>query len=405
MSQEIKNYKVYRMSLTTLSPVFIGNGEELNKSMYVYNDNEIMIIDEKKLIKELLLRKGLYESFLNGCSSGNLNLTNFLEKNLHGYKDIDIYKYKIKSYSNIKTNGKFNNINTFIKSSNGKPYIPGSSIKGAIRTAIIANEIYHNKEKYINFFENKNYPKNFHGKFAKNPIDNLKKLENIALKNIFSKYSNIFNKNYKIEASPNILFKFLYVSDSNEVNLDNLFIGKQHDFSTKGNKLNELPIFMEFIKPETKFNFSISIDKSVIDYFDIKNIIKNLRNYFRQYFYCVEEINLLFSQNNVEIQYKPFCQLEGLTSNALIGGHNGYLTKNILYSICCELGKENNTVVGMGNKEKIINIIKHHLNTKFKKHKHLEDNIISPRTLKLTKYNETLFNIGICNIKVEEELC
>lgn len=402
MSQEIKNYKVYRMSLTTLSPVFIGSGEELNKSMYVYNDNEIMIIDEKKLIKELLLRKGLYESFLNGCSSGDLNLTNFLEKNLHGYKDIDIYKYKITSYSNIKTNGKFNNINTFIKSSNGKPYIPGSSIKGAIRTAIIANEIYHNKEKYINFFENKNYPKNFHGKFAKNPIDNLKKLENIALKNIFSKYSNIFNENYKIEISPNILFKFLYISDSNEVNLNNLFIGKQHDFSTKGNKLNELPIFMEFIKPETKFNFSISIDKSVIDYFDIKNIIKKLKNYALQYIYSIEELNSLFSKNDNDVKYQ---QSDVEKFNFIIGGHNGYLTKNILYSICCELGKENNTVVGMRNKEKIINIIKHHLNTKFKKHEHLEDNIISPRTLKLTKYNETLFNIGICDIKVEEELC
>ena len=402
MPQKIKNYKVYRMSLTTLSPVFIGSGEELNKSMYVYNDNEIMIIDEKKLIKELLLRKGLYESFLNGCSSGDLNLTNFLEKNLHGYKDIDIYKYKITSYSNIKTNGKFNNINTFIKSSNGKPYIPGSSIKGAIRTAIIANEIYHNKEKYINFFENKNYPKNFNGKFAKTPIDNLKELENIALKNIFSKYSNIFNENYKIEVSPNILFKFLYVSDSNEVNLDNLFIGKQHDFSTKGNKLNELPIFMEFIKPEIKFNFSISIDKSVIDYFDIKNIIKKLKNYALQYIYSIEELNSLFSENDNDVKYQ---QSDVDKFNSIIGGHNGYLTKNILYSICCELEKENNTVVGMANKENIINIIKHHLNTKFKKHKHLEDNIISPRTLKLTKYNETLFNIGICNIKVEEELC
>lgn len=385
MSQEIRNYKVYRMSLTTLSPVFIGSGEELNKSMYVYNDNEIMIIDEKKLIKELLLRKGLYESFLNGCSSGDLNLTNFLEKNLNGYKDIDIYKYKITSYSNIKTNGKFNNINTFIKSSNGKPYIPGSSIKGAIRTAIIANEIYHNKEKYI-----------------KTPINNLKNLENIALTNIFSKYSNIFNENYKIEVSPNILFKFLYVSDSNEVNLDNLFIGKQHDFSTKGNKLNELPIFMEFIKPEIKFNFSISIDKSVIDYFDIKNIIKKLKNYALQYIYSIEELNSLFSGNDNDVKYQ---QSDVDKFNSIIGGHNGYLTKNILYSICCELEKENNTVVGMANKEKIINIIKHHLNTKFKKHEHLEDNIISPRTLKLTKYNETLFNIGICNIKVEEELC
>ena len=217
MHQEIKNYKVYKMSLTTLSPIFIGSGEELNKSMYVYNNREIMIIDERKLIKELLLRKGLYESFLNECYSGNLNLTNFLEKHLNGYKDMDIYKYKIMSYSDVKTNLKFNNINTFIKSSNGKPYIPGSSIKGAIRTAIIANEIYNNKEKYINFFQNKNYPKNFNGKFAITPIDNLKKLENNVLKNIFYKYSNIFKKKCKFEVSPNMLFKFLYISDKNEI--------------------------------------------------------------------------------------------------------------------------------------------------------------------------------------------
>ena len=402
MSKEIKNYKVYKMSLTTLSPVFIGSGEELNKSMYVYNNKEIMIIDERKLIKELLSRKGLYESFLNECSSGDLNLTNFLERHLNGYKNMDIYKYKINSYSDIKTGGKLNNINSFIKSSNGKPYIPGSSIKGAIRTTIIANEIYHNKEKYINFFENKNYPRNFNNKFSKNPIYNLKKLENNALKNIFYKYNNIFNKNYKVEVSPNILFKFLYVSDSDEVNLDDLFIGKQHDFSTKANKLNELPIFMEFIKPKTEFNFTISIDKSVIDYFDIKNIVQNLKNYALQYIYSIEEINSLFFKNNKDVEYQ---ELDNDKFNFIIGGHNGYLTKNIIDSICCELEKENNTIVGMANKEKIINIIKHNLNEKFKKHKHLEDNIISPRTLKLTKYNEILFNIGICNIKVEEELC
>lgn len=402
MSKEIKNYKVYKMSLTALSPVFIGSGEELNKSMYVYNNKEIMIIDERKLIKELLSKKGLYENFLNECSSGDLNLTDFLKKNLYGYEDIDIYKYKINSYSDIKTGGKLNNINAFIKSSNGKPYIPGSSIKGAIRTAIIANEIYHNKEIYIKFFENKNYSRNFNNKFSKTPIDNLKKLENNILKNIFYKYNNIFNKNYKVEVSPNILFKFLYVSDSNEISLDNLFIGKQHDFSTKGNKLNELPIFMEFIKPETEFNFTISIDKSVIDYFDIKNIFQNLKNYALQYTYSIEEINILFSKNNQDIKYQ---KLDNDEFNFIIGGHNGYLTKNILYSICCELEKENNTVVGIANKEKIINIIRYHLNTKFKKHKHFEDIIISPRTLKLTKYIETLFNIGICNIKIEEELC
>lgn len=391
MHQEIKNYKVYKMSLTTLSPIFIGSGEELNKSMYVYNNREIMIIDERKLIKELLLRKGLYESFLNECYSGNLNLTNFLEKHLNGYKDMDIYKYKIMSYSDVKTNSKFNNINTFIKSSNGKPYIPGSSIKGAIRTPIIANEIYNNKEKYIKLFKDRN------------TIINLEDLENKVLTDIFSNFSFKFNNEEdKSEVPPDILFKFLHISDSNETSLDNLFIGKQYDFSTKGNKLNELPIFMEFIKPETEFNFTISIDRSVIDYFDIKNIIQNLKNYALQYIYSIEEINILFSENNKNIKYQ---KLDSDKFNFIIGGHNGYLTKNIVYSICCELelNNDNNIVMGIVGKEKIINILKNYL---FRKHSHRkEDNIISPRTLKLTKYNERLFNIGICKIKVEEELC
>ena len=77
MKQEIKNYKVYRMSLTTLSPIFIGSGEELNKSMYVYKGKEISVIDERKLTKKLLLIRGLYENFLSECFSGNLNLTDF----------------------------------------------------------------------------------------------------------------------------------------------------------------------------------------------------------------------------------------------------------------------------------------------------------------------------------------
>lgn len=401
MKQEIKNYKVYRMSLTTLSPIFIGSGEELNKSMYVYKGKEISVIDERKLTKKLLSIRGLYENFLSECFSGNLNLTDFLKKNLYGYEKMDIYKYNVISYSDVKTKGKLNNINTFIKSSNGNPYIPGSSIKGAIRTAIIANEIYLNKEKYIDFFKYKNPINNLEDN--KNPIKNL---ENKVLSNIFSNFSYKFKKDDKDEVKPNILFKFLHVSDTNEVALDNLFIGKQYDFSTKGNKLNELPIFMEFIRPKTKFNFILSLDKSVVDYFDIKNIMRNIRNYFRQYFYCISKINdLLFKLlENKEIKHNLFNTLEDLKFNAFIGGHNGYLTKNILYSICCQF--ENNTVSGIINQEEIIYILKKHLDIKFSKHRHSkEDNIMSPRTLKLTKYEETLFNIGICNIKVEEELC
>lgn len=390
MSQEIKNYKVYRMSLTTLSPVFIGSGEELNKSMYVYNDNEIMIIDEKKLIKELLLRKGLYESFLNGCSSGDLNLTNFLEKNLHGYKDIDIYKYKIKSYSNIKTNGKFNNINTFIKSSNGKPYIPGSSIKGAIRTAIIAGEIINNKSKYNNIFKDIISGRN---RYNENDIVN-NISNNFNIKNIFNKIS---------------------VSDTNDIDINNLCICKRYDISTHMETGHELPIYMELLKPCLKFNFLLTLYSS----FSINDLSKYFNNFYNDnindntlYTNYLSIINI-FKDKSVKNPHNLYFNYNNMIPNIFIGGANGFLTKSIIYTIR-KMKNDNNEII---SKSQIIDYVKKYLDKKFAKidkeskkwipqHNHIKtDEKISPRTLRLVKYNDLYIALGMCNIKVEEELC
>lgn len=389
MSQEIKNYKVYRMSLTTLSPVFIGSGEELNKSMYVYNDNEIMIIDEKKLIKELLLRKGLYESFLNGCSSGDLNLTNFLEKNLHGYKDIDIYKYKIKSYSNIKTNGKFNNINTFIKSSNGKPYIPGSSIKGAIRTAIIAGEIINNKSKYNNIFKGIISGRN---RYNENDIVN-NISNNFNIKNIFNKIS---------------------VSDTNDIDINNLCICKRYDISTHLETGHELPIYMELLKPCLKFNFLLTLYSS----FSINDLSKYFNNFYNDnindntlYTNYLSIINI-FKDKSIKNPHNLYFNYNNMIPNIFIGGANGFLTKSIIYSIR-KMKNDNNEII---SKNQIIDYVKKYLDKKFAKidkeskkwipqHNHIKiDEKISPRTLRLVKYNDLYIALGMCNIKVEEEL-
>ena len=41
-------YKSYKMKLTTLSPVFIGGGEELNQGQYIFNNTTMTakILDE-----------------------------------------------------------------------------------------------------------------------------------------------------------------------------------------------------------------------------------------------------------------------------------------------------------------------------------------------------------------------
>ena len=390
MHQEIKNYKVYRMSLTTLSPIFIGSGEELNKSMYVYNNREIMIIDERKLIKELLLRKGLYESFLNECYSGNLNLTNFLERHLNGYKDMDIYKYKIMSYSDVKTNSKFNNINTFIKSSNGKPYIPGSSIKGAIRTAIIYGEIVNNKNKYNNIFKDiVNYRNKYNEGYI---VDNI---------------SNHFNiKN---------IFKNIAVSDTNDINIENLCICKRYDISTHIEVGHELPIYMELLKPCLKFNFLLTLYSS----FSINDLSKYFNNFYDYnmndntlYSNYLSIINV-FRDKAVKNPHNLYLNYDNMIPNIFIGGVNGFLTKSVIYSIR-KMKNDNNEII---SKSQIIDYVKKYLDRKFVKidreskkrvpqHNHTKiDEKISPRTLRLVKYQNSYIALGMCNIKVEEELC
>lgn len=390
MSQEIKNYKVYKMSLTTLSPVFIGSGDELNKSMYVYNDNEIMVIDERKLINELLLRKGLYEGFLNECSSGDLNLTDFLKKNLNGYEDIDIYKYKIKSYSDIKTGKKLNNINAFIKSSNGKPYIPGSSIKGAIRTAIISGEIMNNKNKYNNILKNIISGKNIYNENY--IVDNIS--NNFNIKNIFNKIS---------------------VSDTNDIDIDNLCICKRYDISTHLETGHELPIYMELLKPRLKFNFLLTLYSS----FSINDLSKYFNNFYNDnandntlYSNYLSLINIFKDKAEKNPHYLYFNDMD-IIPNIFIGGANGFLTKSVIYSIR-KMKNDNNDII---NKSQIIDYVKKYLDKKFTKidkeskkriaqHNHVKiDEKISPRTLRLVKYNGLYIALGMCNIKVEEELC
>lgn len=388
----IKNYKVYKMSLTTLSPIFIGSGETLNKSAYFYFGKEVNVIDEKKLVKLLRSRRGLFEEFMSYASAGNLNLTKFLENNIPNFKNLDISKYKLMYHSNaITTKGKkgLNGINTFIKSSNGKPYIPGSSIKGFIRTALIASEIRKNKDRYTDFFN------------SKRKLKDLDVLEDMALSNIFTEVLDKSNFKFSekdfsdFKDNPNILFKFFMVSDSDEVSLDKLFVGKQYDFTTKSNSINELPIFMEFIRPLTTFNFTITIDKSIVDYFDIASIVKT--TYFAQYYNCIKSM-CVSCLKYYEGKYVPYMNEEKdkFPPNSFLGGHDGYFTKNILYSLC----KFKDDGI---EKEKIINLLKAHFFAKHNHYKH--DKVISPRTMKLTMYNDKYYNIGVCNIKVEEELC
>ncbi|MEI0508399.1 type III-A CRISPR-associated RAMP protein Csm5 [Brachyspira intermedia] len=373
---KLKNFYEYKITVKTLTPIFIGSGEELNKTMYVYDNktNKVSIIHKERLYS-FLESKELFEKFSEDCMKENFSISDFF--NGIDYDD-SIFKYSLEYRdNNIINNNKdsLNSINTFVKSCD-VPYIPGSSIKGAIRTAIIANAIIENKDKLKFYMKDKS-------------IRQMSNLEDEIIKKYILK--DKFNKNK--------LFNSIHVSDSNPIPIycdeknetSNFFIGSRYDYSLKSKDINAMSIQLEFLKPDTIFTFNLSIDRLLSNVFDIKYIIDSLNKYFNIYKKTID----LFS-NALSItknQYHAYRNSEN--ANIFIGGHNGYFTKNIIYSIAKFHGDKEGIEI-----KDIVEKIKRHIR------KDEEDcyEEICPRTLRFTKYDDIFYDIGICSIEKIEEI-
>jgi len=148
--------KIYNISLEFLSPVHIGSGEEIDPLNYVVKNDYFYKINLEKFIYEL--EKENKNKFLSMIDNNNLDkLRNFILKNC----DLDRYTYykaRISRRFKQRYQENINNIENqllvspFIRSNDINPYIPGSSIKGSIRTAVlnyIINKEYESKGKNI----------------------------------------------------------------------------------------------------------------------------------------------------------------------------------------------------------------------------------------------------------------
>lgn len=120
----------YDLHLTTLSPIHIGSGKSYSYCEFVpakLNENDIKIIKRVDLTNYYSsLSDDRKYTFLAGLTNSNFKLEQFdkkIKKDFVRYQCID------------NSHDSFENVQEHIKTSD-KLYIPGSSIKGAIRTAI-----------------------------------------------------------------------------------------------------------------------------------------------------------------------------------------------------------------------------------------------------------------------------
>lgn len=137
-----------KLILETLSPIHIGSGEKYSSSEFFNNSGRIFRLDPNKIYS--ILNQKDKDIFLDYLENPNFRLEDFLKG-----KDIPISELKLYS---LKHNGSApNEITEHIKTGfNG--YVPGSSLKGAIRTAILIAFMGDNEVKEIGeIFKIKNF--------------------------------------------------------------------------------------------------------------------------------------------------------------------------------------------------------------------------------------------------------
>lgn len=143
--------KTYKLALTPLSPIHIGCGEDFEPTNYVIDEGVLYGFDPSRAVLNELQQKEL----ANAVTSGSLlSIQRFFKKNAKTFQvhaDVLIpvahgvaqqYAEKVGKVANHEGNGGqvFNQLALERAISTGahkQPFIPGSSLKGALRTAIL----------------------------------------------------------------------------------------------------------------------------------------------------------------------------------------------------------------------------------------------------------------------------
>ena len=144
-----------KIKIQTLTGVHIGSGVSYQKGTdFVVGKNEydeetIAIIDPKKVM-QLIGEKNI-DTWVTAIQAGRPT-NNIVKQFAPKAKPKDYALREILKWSDILTD----TLKEFIHDGNGKPYIPGSSIKGAIRTAILSQEIVRVRDKENKILDSRN---------------------------------------------------------------------------------------------------------------------------------------------------------------------------------------------------------------------------------------------------------
>jgi len=334
---EHKQKEIFNVDYEIITPVHIGNGQSIPKTELGFFPNEKLIrkVDFDKFfesqpqykINEISqkLRYARNDFFNDILKSENLSVDNLSTEYdlnlLFDYRLDDLYKLR--------------DISAFIKTPFFKPYIPGSSIKGWLRTAILYYYIKKIKEikSLIDDFYNQldHLPKN------KKQLRRQKGQMGKILED------KIFGKDPRED-----IFKFIIITDTQTVSQNSLDLilsqiyhpvemrGKIHFESLKFSQ------YLEVIKTNTKFLGKIVFTKDLEgykkEYFQTDTLSTKIRAYILENFIelsrqeCLQkirEISNIFSKHILKYNINYLKKLKEEIDSSVLQRVIEYYEKNL----------------------------------------------------------------------------
>ena len=382
--------------LTCIAPVHVGSGQKLKSFEYLYDrrKDEVAFLNESKWIA-LLAQHDLMDAFADAVMSGVFLRQSIREWLLdHQIKEGELCSIILRRAASAplitKERGctKLNDIVAQTTLADGRPYIPGSTIKGALRTGMLYHAIHRDPARFRSTWQEIL-------RSLREPLKDQKKTCDCMMSRVEQTLLHTLRFSDEVKAGDVVssAMRGLRVSDAVGTVRDTVVLQKV-DATTKkkrqGENVSELPLFRECIPAGAKLRFAVTADLSMLETAGIRSLDEALAGVRA---YAVDGLRL---QEKVFGRKYPALFVAAKNADALLGGGTGFLSKTLVYALA-------------DSDEEAREFIAAYLDEAFTerkggrvepKHRHRQfDRTLSPRTLKRAVMGQDDWIMGLCSIR------
>lgn len=353
--------KHYTLKLTAVTPFHVGSGVKYSKKeYYVDTKTQTVTLMDMNKVMGWIAEQGhealvvAFESFM--MSRDDDDIRDFLTRRIRMPEAVQksCVMYSFKCGGTFSRNRSKRDLSAFMRDAEGRPYVPGSSLKGALRTVLLVKMLLEGKLR------------------AGIDTSDLKRAADSA-------EVSLLNRLDKVRPQYNALNSIMSgfsVSDSLPFGNDEIIPAMKIDLSTCGEEV-PIPTMRECARPGTELCFSLTISEDAERFIGVSYLKKAIDEFGEYYSECYLS------------KYKQYPQ-EDLDGCIFLGGGSGYYAKNIIYPM---FANDRQTAV-----EKVADVMN-------KKHHHDRDKHlgVSPRMLKCTRVDGSLRQLGLCRVEIKEK--